>query len=275
MLQKAHSLPYMAGGKKIEPENDIVQFLRRELTARCKKNPRYGLRAFARSLDVDPSTLTKILNRKRKLGTKAIYSICQKLDLPKEKTFAFTSAPRTEPVSDAEFKKIGLDLIEEMSEWYYFSIIELIEVKGFKPSVETISQSLGLTQQVTQDAINRLVKLKFIAIDENGLWKSLPGHQKTSTLSTPFTTAAHKKMQTGILNKSIAALEQVPVEERMQYSLTFGVNSKWLPHAREVIKEFGRGLMKLMGGDQDIDRVYLLSVSLFPTSEKTKKEDHS
>src|ERR1700722_13528593 len=43
-------------------KQDFRKFLQQELARRCAKNPGYSLRAFATSLQINPSTLSHILN---------------------------------------------------------------------------------------------------------------------------------------------------------------------------------------------------------------------
>ena len=44
---------------------DLIDLLNNEFKHRYENNPHYSLRAFARDLDVQPATLSHILNRKR------------------------------------------------------------------------------------------------------------------------------------------------------------------------------------------------------------------
>jgi plasmid maintenance system antidote protein VapI len=49
----------------------LVERLQRELANRCRRNPHYSLRAFARHLEMDSSTLSAILRRKRPITQKS------------------------------------------------------------------------------------------------------------------------------------------------------------------------------------------------------------
>jgi transcriptional regulator with XRE-family HTH domain len=70
----------MAAGDPLE--QDFRSFLQDELEKRCKKNPRFSLRAFARTLDVEPSALSKILHGKRSLTPKMLLRMASQLGLP-------------------------------------------------------------------------------------------------------------------------------------------------------------------------------------------------
>ena len=65
-------------GKK---ERFYVTFLRDELEKRTLRNELYSLRSFAQSLEIDPSILSKVLNRKQHLRLEVAEQVCNKLDL--------------------------------------------------------------------------------------------------------------------------------------------------------------------------------------------------
>lgn len=68
---------------------NFVDHLRQELIVRCRRNPSYSLRAFAASLDLDPSTLSKILRGKRSIGRKFILQVGPKVGLNQQEINSF------------------------------------------------------------------------------------------------------------------------------------------------------------------------------------------
>jgi len=77
-----------AGKNRIEKNDryDFDTFLGEELASRRNKNSRFSLRAFAASLGMDPSDISKIINGKRKVGAKTIFQICDRLEISDEIT---------------------------------------------------------------------------------------------------------------------------------------------------------------------------------------------
>ena len=59
--------------------------LNRELAVRRERNPRYSLRAFARSLAIDHSALSQILRGRRRLTIRTIRALGSRLRLSPEK----------------------------------------------------------------------------------------------------------------------------------------------------------------------------------------------
>jgi transcriptional regulator with XRE-family HTH domain len=60
---------------------DLRTRLRTELDLRQHTNPRYSLRAFARSLGTHHSTLSRIIESRRRLTPRSIRSLCEALGL--------------------------------------------------------------------------------------------------------------------------------------------------------------------------------------------------
>ena len=57
------------------------EFLQRKLAQSCANNPQYSLRAFAKSLGTDHSTLSQILRGKRRLTAETIRALARQLKL--------------------------------------------------------------------------------------------------------------------------------------------------------------------------------------------------
>lgn len=237
-------------------------FLKREYLSRCSRNKRYSVRAFAKALDSDPSTLSKILSGKRNLGLKSIEHFGKKLGLNSEQIEVFQ---RKTKIVDQEFKAIDLDTFSVIAGWYHDAILELISVKGFQPDIRFVAEALDISVEEAKAAVARLIRIGFLMIDQNGVWHDISSG-KTTTLNSPYTSEALQKHQRQVLTNAISAMQKTPIEKRSQYSLTFGIDPRWMPEARIMIKEFGRNLMKLMSENQEHTSVYQLSVSLFPVT---------
>src|SRR5438105_2196819 len=67
--------------ESFEPRKDFRLYLQSELVRRCKSNPKYSLRAFAKFLGTDSSRLSKILKDVRPVGGKLIEQFGSRLGL--------------------------------------------------------------------------------------------------------------------------------------------------------------------------------------------------
>jgi len=238
---------------------NLKELLSWELNERSKRNPSYSLRAFAKQLNVDSSYLSKILSGRRKLSRRAESSLAKKLNLDPVKWQA---------MNESEFQQIEMDQFKLIADWYHYAILELIHTDNFRPSVSWIARSLRISFGEAHDAVERLKRLNMIHIAADGSWQV--GVQN-STTHCDRTNEALQKMQTQILNQAIQALTNTPIEDRDQSTITMCVSEARLDQAKLMIKNFRRELMHFLEGGRARDRVYQLSISLFPISQKKEE----
>lgn len=239
-------------------------YLEKELEARSRKNPRYSLRAFAKSLSVDSSYLSKVLSQKRNLNNKALYSFAEKLNFPKE--LDFIQDAKQPNHSKPELNELSIDQFKVISDWYHYAILEIIHLDEFMPDTHWIAKNLNISYGEAYAAINRLTRLNLLVIDKNGKWKSVAN----TTTKNQLSTLALRNLQRQILQKAIEAMENTDFEERDQSSITLCVDKDRLAEAKERIKVFRRELMQFLESGKNKDEVYQMSFSLFPIT-KTKK----
>ena len=87
--------------------------------------------------------------------------------------------------------------------------------------------------------------------------------------------AARRKLQTQILEKAKLAIENTPITERDQSSITMAIDSNKIPEAKERIKQFRRDLCDFLKDSPNQNRVYHLSLSLYPVSHQKLKESQN
>src|SRR5689334_7684944 len=73
--------------------------LQEELALRCARNPRYSLRAFARYLKLDHSTLSQLLRGRRRFTARTVERIGARLSLTPTVISQFVELERTSPES--------------------------------------------------------------------------------------------------------------------------------------------------------------------------------
>jgi uncharacterized protein (TIGR02147 family) len=117
--------------------------------------------------------------------------------------------------------------------------------------------------------VKRLTRLGLLDTSNPKEWKS--AQENNTTIQTPFSSEAHRRLQTQILQQAIQALEKTPFVERDQSTITLCVSERRLERAKEKIKKFRRELMQYLESGPDRDRVYQLSISLFPVSRFEKQ----
>lgn len=100
-------------------------------------------------------------------------------------------------------------------------------------------------------------------------WKNTSGNN--TTFGTPFSLAALKHLQSQVLDMAKNALNDVPIEERDQGTITFSIPTSLMPVAKEKIKKFRRELdMFFQKSGLPQDEIYQFTTSLYPVSRIRK-----
>jgi plasmid maintenance system antidote protein VapI len=255
----------------METNPGFRHFLQDELLKRAKKNPSFSIRAFARQLGVEPSSLAQILGEKRKLTDRMCLRISERLGLSPKKVQ--TLMKREIPGASAEnfqgFKKIQEDAFRVISDWYYYAILELTRTESFQGNVNWIASVLGLSTAEAHTAIERLKRLGYLKINEAGKWVDAMG--SAHNLGNEYSAPAFREHQKQILKKAADALEQVEYDERVQSSMVLTGSRERVAEAKRKILNFIEELDEFMKTGPSRDEVYSISVSLFPLSKINSK----
>lgn len=268
LLAVATVVVYVAPMTKALVHKDFRLFLQQELIRRCDGNPAYSLRAFARHLRVDAATLSSLLAQKRKVTPKTVRKLGSALSLTPAQIDSFVTPLQpylAELSSTQTYQQITHDTFVAISDWYHDAILELTRVRDFKPEGRWIAKVLGISASEVNAAVDRLQRLELLEI-KNGKWVDA-SRFNSNTLDANFSSAAMRKYQKVILEKSIHALETLPRTERDHTSLMVVGNQKSLQKVKALIAKFRRQLADLLQSEKPADEVYQISISLFPISK--------
>lgn len=237
--------------------------IQKEFIDRCRKNPAYSLRAFAKYLEIDQSFLSKLLKGQRSITKELSEAIGPKLGLkPAQVNALFASGAASMP----GFLSLTDDEFELLSEWHHFAILELSKTTSFDSDPHKIARRLGIHVEEVRSAIERLQRLNFIRITDSGIKILAPNNTWSNTKKT---SDARKRLQRSLLEKSISAIDHIPFELRENASLTVAVNKRLLPEFKEKLKEMRQALASHFqsNGEKDLDEVYQLTISFFPLTK--------
>lgn len=245
---------------------EIQNILQEEFVLRLKKNPRYSLRAFAQSLDIDAGNLSRLMNGKRNASKPMISKLILGLGLDPE-DYAYLTNGNSRP--SYKKKDLSMEMFKIISEWYHFAILELINTEDYQHCPDWVSSRLGINKVQAETAMNRLEVLEFIEVSKD---KVIRKELNLSTLSKDYTNAALKKLQNCFLEKAIEAQDQTDFEDRHQSTLTFAVPKKDLEDIKEKVNNFRRDIDRYASKLKGKDEVYNLSFSLYPLTDLAKRE---
>ena len=120
--------------------------LRAELERRVEGNPRYSQRAFARSLSLHHSTLTRVLDGSRGLSPAMVTRLCTRLGL----------AP-----SEVREARLAEDARK---------VLQLASTPGFRPDCRWIAMKSGVHLDNVNRALHRLIHERRLVMSSPTKW---------------------------------------------------------------------------------------------------------
>lgn len=241
-------------------KKELISVLKQDLSEIKRKNPRYSLRAYSRKIGVGFGSLSDLINMKRPLSPQVGKKILERLALEKEQRQRFAGL-----IERDLSQKVNL-LTEEaaplIENWYYFAILNLLELDFSPKSVSELAERLGLPQVKVRKAIDYLVKWGFLKKIEDGYVVTTNSWQTTDGITSESVRKAH------LDGLAIAerAVRELPVEKRDLTSLVFNGNSQQLDKVKIEIRKFLQKVHKIMSTGEP-DGVYKINTQLFPIDQ--------
>lgn len=242
----------------------LIEHLKKTFSERSRKNPQYSLRSFARSLEIDSSTLSAILRGKRPLTAKTAKRLIEALgihDLRESNELLLGTISDSAPAPS--YETLSLEVAEVISSWEHFAILALLELDGFNALNRNIARRLNLPLGIVIECLNRL-RLLGLVKEKNEAWV-LTGQNMATPSNVPNSSLREALRQ--CMLKAVESLERDPVESRDITGTTMAISQKKLPEARRLIQDFRRNLCAFLEAGPK-DSVYRLNVQLFPLSQE-------
>ena len=244
----------------------LIDHLQKTFAERCRRNPQYSLRAFARALEIDSSTLSALLRRKRPLTAKQARKLIESLDIQDPalaQTLLLGAIGAPDSQSTPEYNELALEAAEVISSWEHYAILFLIEIDGFRATNHNIARKLNLPLGVVIECLTRCEKLG-LARQEGNVWKLIT---KNIAFTTNVPNQALKEVHKQYMQMAIDSLDKVSRENRDVSGITMAICSQKLPEASRMIQEFRRNLSAFLESGPK-DSVYRLNVQLFPLTQE-------
>jgi transcriptional regulator with XRE-family HTH domain len=240
-------------------QRKIIERLSHEYTRARAKNPAYSLRAFANRLGVQVSALSEILNGKREITQKMGDRILTGLGLsPFEKKSILSGE------SISKDANLSLDYFKIVSEWYYFAILSLAEIPDFKADHLWISKRLNISKKEAKIALDKLVKLEMLVVNDDGSCEVPNIQYKTPTDVLNISLKNHTLQSLELAMNSIL---HDPVDVRDFSTVTMAIDPKKIKEAKNMIMSFRKKLSKKLENGKKKE-VYKLAIQLFPLSRQ-------
>ncbi|MBC7464559.1 MAG: DUF4423 domain-containing protein [Bdellovibrio sp.] len=221
------------------------------------------------------STLSEVLNGKYGLSKKRIAQVVAALQLSSEQAQHFADlvqkehgrnvqdrgAAQERVISRVNFSEhsISLDSFKLVADWYHMALLELIALPDFKNEISFIAKRLVISEKNASDALERLERLGLLEKTDQGLRVT----DDFSAVGDETPSQAIRRYHTQLLEKSIFALETVPVQEREMSSTVFKINKEDLPEAKKKLVKFRREFSVLLSKSENKNDVFCLGIQYF------------
>jgi uncharacterized protein (TIGR02147 family) len=248
------------------------QILNETLAQRCRKNPRYSLRAFAQSMGLDAGNLSRAMRGQTSLSKVYSEKIVNELELsPKQREVFYQSlkqhpkAKRKKPANNRKFDLIEQKHFEIIADLVHYAILELTATERFQSDVNWIARALDKNPAEIRLAVGRLFDTGYL-IEEKGIWKkSTPKIKTRGGLTTSSALRSHQKQS---ISGALKAVDLVDISKRTNISLTMPIDPQKMDLARQHIEQYAQDLCELLT-DGKRKQVYQLSVSLYPLQKES------
>ncbi len=256
-------------------------YIEREFRSRCRRNPSYSLRAYARDLEVPPSKLSEVLRKCCGLSAQSASNMIPKLKLSDQESEFFILSVEAEHSRSlvrkqqarnhlqqfhimTGFTDLDLEKFKIISDWYHNALLELMNLDHFESNTDWMADQLDLDLETTEAALNRLEKFNLISRDSK---KWTVCHDNT-VVDGKTPSREIREYHSQVLEKAAASIEDQSMSERDISSVTLAIDESDFPKVQKKIQEFRRGLAHELASSTSKNRVYNLSVQFFPLSKK-------
>jgi len=263
------------------PRENYRSVLKRELEKRVKKNSRYSLRAFARSLALDPRHLDGVLKGIKGLSSEKAMEVADRLGFAANAKSYFLESVRAE---DSRGRKDRMSAQVQLESLFTTGILKKLEVE--MEQVELVSDYIGIAVHEYVKS-HPMVNLKQIcqAFNEDkdriepalrclqslGLVRQLAGKYSAKDVnvfsSDEIPSPALRNGHRSLLRKAEKSLEENQIQERDFFSLLMNIDPKDLPEAKLSIRQFLNRFNHQFSKDQSHSEVMSLALQLIPLTQ--------
>jgi uncharacterized protein (TIGR02147 family) len=168
-------------------------------------------------------------------------------------------------------KKLDPRQYSLFSKWLYPIVFDLLAVMPVGENHKEVSDlfDAAVKPDDVRKALEVLEGLSLIRRNAGGVYEQVHASMKTGDeiMSTDVV-----KFQQTTLKKAMEALDGVPARERSISVTTIPLSAEGLERAKQEARNFRDKLLKISAEDRDYDRIYQLSLNLFPATKSIRKE---
>lgn len=263
------------------------EYLRFELTLRQTRRPQYSLRAFARDLNVSPSSLCEFLAGRQGLSRMRVSQIAEKIRLSEEQEqhlwdlvesrFARDRSERraaevrSERRASASQKRLPIERFKLVADWYHFALLEILSLENTFFTHEEMATALGLSVEELSAAIQRLDRLQLLKLDDQGRLRT---NSQVTVSGGQEADEAIRLCHQQTLQLHANAVETKGMDVRESLSVSFKLPQSAWPEMRRAMRDAIISVATQYGSDEAAcDQVVSLGfqmLTLLPENKKTE-----
>jgi uncharacterized protein (TIGR02147 family) len=233
-----------------------------------------------------PGHITWIIQGKRNLSKKKVLPFAKVLGLNDRETDFFTDLVHFDQAKTHIEKKFFLDRLvafqepkktivqpssyDFYSKWYHSAVRELFAIHALGDDYKQIARMIqpAITPREAKQSIKLLCGLGLVKKDNKGHYRQV--NQAVST-GDVWRSVAIRQFQMDTFDLAKQALNSIDAKERDVSTLTMSISDERFAMVRERIKQFRNELVTLITSDKAPNRVYQLSMALFPLSRQERE----
>lgn len=244
-----------------------------ELARRCGDNPQYSLRAFAKYLGIDHSTLSQLLRGKRSLTEKSIRKIGIRLNVSEADILRWIHREESHEINETingQIRQLTQDIASVMTDVTHYAILELTRIKGFQADSRWIARVLDISVDEVNVALQSLIRLGLLEMVSPTHWIDHAGNSMGTM--DDFTQASIEHYLRQLHELTLRSVQQKTIKRHAITATTLAVNSARVPAAIEMIARFRSELANFLAGTEGHNDVYHLQISFLPITNLPKEK---
>lgn len=265
---------------------DFRNFLADHLEYVKRGNPRFSYGSWAVRMGLSSTaSLTRLVKGDRFPGAEITRRLCEYFRFSERERRYFENLVLLERVKgDPELKPLVVEKLlavnhkrkfqaldhetfRMISNWYYFAIRELSQRGDFIRDPKWIAEQLQF--KVSRREVSRALK----TLESLGLIQSRPGKPSGKALSdvdweSDVAGEASKRNHEQSLENAKLALREVELEAREFVSACFNLESRQIPLAKTLIREFKERFIRTLERPHEGDATYQVQIQFFPLTNK-------
>ena len=252
-----------------------VDYIRIEMQSRRNRRSEYSLRAFARDLNLSPSTLSEILSGKVGISPQKSQDLAKRLRLPEPHDEHFCDLVSSKFSRNLKVRKeasnraasrlrttnshLSLEKFKQVADWQHNAILELVDLNPKFHSIEALSKALDLPKKLIKESVERLLLLGELQV-QGRAWSTA---SDVTFVGEKVSSDAIKSHHKQVLEKAKDALYQQPLEKREFQSTFFPIDPADIENFKQDLAKMRKDLLKKYRHKPGCSRVYALSIQLF------------